>query len=75
MLLLSRQMNIHGQLKRIIPLYHNRELQSMHFEHQQILSSIVDRSPERLSATLLNHLESARHRSLKYFSQAMKLNF
>ena len=75
MLLLFRQMNIHSQLRRIIPLYHNRDLQSMHFEHQQILSSIIDRSPERLSATLLNHLESARYRSLKYFSQEMESNF
>ena len=54
-------------MTRIVPHYDQRALQSMHFEHEQIFSSLFDRSPERLSATLLNHLESARYRALKYF--------
>jgi DNA-binding GntR family transcriptional regulator len=67
MLDLFRQMNVHTHMTQIVQHYHPREFQSMHFEHEQIFSSIFDLSPERLSATLLNHLESARYRALKHF--------
>ncbi len=67
MLDLFKQMNVHTHMVRIVHHYHPREFQSMHFEHEQIFSSILAQSPERLSATLLNHLESARYRALTHF--------
>lgn len=63
-----QQTGIHGQLHQILPAYSARELQAMHFEHEQIFSAIMDQSPERLSASLLNHLESARFRVLSAIS-------
>jgi DNA-binding GntR family transcriptional regulator len=69
MLDLFKQMNVHTHMVRIVRQYHPREFQSMHFEHEQIFSSIFSQSPERLSATLLNHLESARYRALKHFEE------
>lgn len=69
MLDLFKQMNVHTHMGRIVRHYHPREFQSMHFEHEQIFSSILAQSPERLSATLLNHLESARYRALNHFDR------
>lgn len=64
MLDIFQQLGVHPQLHHIVPNYSDREFQAMHFEHEQIFASIVDYSPERLNASLLNHLESARHRVL-----------
>ncbi len=66
MLAMFKQLNVHVQLVSIVPKYKQRDFQVMHFEHEQIFASIANRSPERLSATLLNHLESARFRALQY---------
>ena len=66
MLDMFKQLNVHLQMVSIIPNYGARDFQAMHFEHEQIFASIMDRSPERLNATLLNHLESARYRALHY---------
>ncbi|GAB5491980.1 MAG: hypothetical protein Phog2KO_21950 [Phototrophicaceae bacterium] len=64
MLDIFQQLGVHPQLHHIVPNYSEREFQAMHFEHEQIFASIVDYSPERLNASLLNHLESARYRVL-----------
>jgi DNA-binding GntR family transcriptional regulator len=69
MLRLFQQTNVHMHVTRIISRYLPRDLQAMHFEHEQIFAAIDDRSPERLSAALLNHLEASRYRALRY-SQA-----
>ena len=66
MLDIFQQLGVHPQLHHIVPHYSEREFQAMHFEHEQIFASIVDYSPERLNASLLNHLESARHRVLSH---------
>jgi DNA-binding GntR family transcriptional regulator len=70
MLELFQQMNVHRQVARIISRYQKRDLDAMHFEHEQIFAALDDRSPERLSAALLNHLEASRYRALKYAQEA-----
>ncbi|MEQ8675398.1 MAG: GntR family transcriptional regulator [Aggregatilineales bacterium] len=70
MLDMFKQLNVHVQMVSIIPHYGTRDFQAMHFEHEQIFASIMDRSPERLNATLLNHLESARFRALHYAQES-----
>lgn len=65
MLEIFEQLAVHFHIKSIVPNYSNRDFIAMHFEHEQIFASITDQSPERLNATLLNHLESARHRIMK----------
>ncbi|MEO1286396.1 MAG: GntR family transcriptional regulator [Chloroflexota bacterium] len=62
MLAMFQQTGIHHQLYQVLPHYTLRDFQMMHFEHEQIFSAIQNRSSERLSASLLNHLEAARHR-------------
>lgn len=64
MLDIFQQLGIHHQLQNILPHYTQRDFQAMHFEHEQIFASIADQAPERLNATLLNHLEAARYRSM-----------
>lgn len=66
MLDIFQQLGVHSQLHHIVPNYTLREFQAMHFEHEQIFASIIDYSPERLNASLLNHLEAARHRVLSH---------
>lgn len=66
MLQLFQQVNVHMQVTRVIPYYQQRDFQSIHFEHEQIFDALEDRSPERLSAALLNHLEASRFRALRY---------
>lgn len=66
MLQLFQQVNVHMQVTRVIPYYQMRDFQSIHFEHEQIFDALEDRSPERLSAALLNHLEASRFRALRY---------
>lgn len=70
MLQLFQQMNVHKQVARIVYCYSVRDFEAMHFEHEQIFSALEDRSQERLSATLLNHLEASRFRALKYTQEA-----
>ena len=65
MLQLFQQMNVHMQVARIIRGYQPRDFEAMHFEHEQIFAALEDRSQERLSAALLNHLEASRSRVLK----------
>jgi len=59
-----QQMNIHHHMLSRVTHYSDRDFLSLHFEHEQILVSINDHSPERLNASLLNHLEAARYRAL-----------
>ena len=66
MLQLFQQMNVHMQLTHIVPRFQPRDFEAMHFEHEQIFAALDDRSPERLSAALLNHLEASRFRALKH---------
>jgi GntR family transcriptional regulator, rspAB operon transcriptional repressor len=66
MLQLFQQMNVHMQVTRIVPRFLPRDFEAMHFEHEQIFAALEDRSQERLSAALLNHLEASRMRALKY---------
>jgi DNA-binding GntR family transcriptional regulator len=65
MLQLFQQMNVHMQVARIIRGYQPRDFEAMHFEHEQVFAALEDRSQERLSAALLNHLEASRFRALK----------
>jgi DNA-binding GntR family transcriptional regulator len=65
MLQLFQQMNVHMQVARIIRGYQPRDFEAMHFEHEQIFAALENRSQERLSAALLNHLEASRFRALK----------
>lgn len=66
MLDIFQQLGVHHQLQNILPLYTQRDFQAMHFEHEQIFASIANQAPERLNATLLNHLEAARYRTTNY---------
>lgn len=65
MLQLFQQMNVHAHLFHVTIRYSYQEFQAIHFEHGQIFAAIHDESPERLSAVLLNHLESSRIRAMK----------
>ncbi len=65
MLQLFQQMNVHMQVARLVRGFQPRDFEAMHFEHEQIFAALEDRSQERLSATLLNHLEASRFRALK----------
>ena len=66
MLQLFQQMNVHMHVRRIINRYQLRDFQALHFEHEQIFEALDDRSPDRLNAALLNHLEASRYRALRY---------
>lgn len=66
MLDMFKQMNVHVQMSQIVSRYQSRDAMSVHFEHEQIFAAIQDRSPERLNASLLNHLEAARYRARRY---------
>lgn len=66
MLDLFMQMNVHVQMAQVVTRYQARDAMTVHFEHEQIFAAIQDQSPERLSASLLNHLESARYRAQRY---------
>lgn len=60
MVTLWQQTNVHIQLARLSERFEPHDFEAIHFEHRQILDAIRDGSPERLNATLLNHLESSR---------------
>jgi len=60
MVKLWQQTNVHMQIARLSTRFDDRDFDTIHFEHRQILDAIDAGSPERLSAALLNHLESAR---------------
>lgn len=55
-----QQTNVHMQVRRLASRLSTEDFDGNHFEHRQILDAIDAGSPERLSAALLNHLESAR---------------
>lgn len=74
MLELYQQTHIHTQMIRILPHYTQHDFLAMHREHLEILSAIFSGSAERLSASLLDHLESERHRSLTYLSQSTSID-
>ena len=57
---LWQQVNVHIQLARLVDWFETSDFEAIHFEHRQILDAIQAGSPERLNATLLNHLESSR---------------
>lgn len=57
---LWQQTNIHVQIARLSEHFGPHDFEITHFEHHQILDALLDGSPERLNATLLNHLESSR---------------
>ena len=63
---LFQQMNVHMQVTRLIDHYQPRDFEMMQFEHEQILAALHAGSPERLSASLLNHLEASRLRAVHY---------
>ncbi len=62
---LYQQMNVHMQVARIVSRYQPRDFDAIHFEHQQVFAALDERSSDRLSAALLNHLEASRLRALK----------
>lgn len=62
MIVLWQQTNVHMQVSRIAGRLSDYDCDMIHFEHQQILDALHFGSPERLSASLLNHLESSRFR-------------
>jgi DNA-binding GntR family transcriptional regulator len=66
MLQMFQQMNVHMQVERIVRRFQPRDFEAIHFEHEQIFAALEDPSSQRLSATLLNHLEASRMRALKY---------
>ncbi len=66
MLQMFQQMNVHMQVARIVRHFQTRDFEAIHFEHEQIFDALEDPSSQRLSATLLNHLEASRMRALKY---------
>lgn len=66
MLQMFQQMNVHMQVARIVRHFQSRDFEAIHFEHEQIFDALEDPSSQRLSATLLNHLEASRMRALKY---------
>lgn len=68
MLVLWQQTNVHTQIGRLANQISDTEFESIHFEHRQILEAISARSPERLNATLLNHLEASRLSLLRILS-------
>jgi len=71
MLQLFQQMNVHTQVARIVHRFQTRDFEAIHFEHEQIFDALEDPSSQRLSATLLNHLEASRMRALKYTQEAL----
>ena len=70
MVVLWQQTNVHMQMGRLATHFTARDFDSIHFEHQQILDAIDVGSPDRLSAALLNHLESSRLRASRILSDA-----
>jgi DNA-binding GntR family transcriptional regulator len=68
MVTLWQQTNVHMQVGRLVERFTTRDFDTVHFEHQQILDAIDAGSPERLSAAMLNHLESSRLRALRILS-------
>jgi GntR family transcriptional regulator, rspAB operon transcriptional repressor len=70
MLELFRQLNVHMQVARVARCYQLRDFEAMHFEHEQIFMALEAKSPERLHAALLNHLEASRYRVLKCLQEA-----
>ena len=69
MVVLWQQTNVHMQMGRLVSHFTARDFDNIHFEHEQILDAIDAGSPERLSAALLNHLESSRLRAIRILSQ------
>ncbi len=65
MVKLFQQMNVHMQLRRVVPAYYQLDFEATHFEHEQIFAAIESGSSERLNASLLNHLEASQSRVLK----------
>lgn len=70
MLQMFQQMNVHMQVARIVRHFQSRDFEAIHFEHEQIFDALEDPTSQRLSATLLNHLEASRMRALKYSQEA-----
>lgn len=69
MVTLWQQTNVHMQIARISEKFQESEFDAIHFEHRQIFDALKARSPERLNAALLNHLESSRLSVLRILPQ------
>lgn len=72
MLHLYQQTHVHGYLRLVMPHLSDRDFEATHFEHEQIFDALASQAPDRLSAALLNHLESARLRTCKAFGLVTK---
>lgn len=68
MISLWQQTNVHMQVARLSARIPEHDFEASHFEHRQILDALLAGSPERLNATLLNHLESSRLGILRILS-------
>jgi DNA-binding GntR family transcriptional regulator len=68
MVTLWQQTNVHMQVGHLTARLSARDFDAIHFEHRQITDAIDAGSPERLSAALLNHLESSRLSVLRILS-------
>jgi GntR family transcriptional regulator, rspAB operon transcriptional repressor len=66
---LHQQTNVHTYLRAVIPYLSERDFEAIHFEHEQIFDALDSQSSDRLNASLLNHLESARLRCCKALSR------
>lgn len=62
MLQLYEQTHVYRYLRLGLTYFSDRDFEATHFEHEQILEALASQSPDRLSAALLNHLESERLR-------------
>jgi DNA-binding GntR family transcriptional regulator len=62
MLQLYEQTHVYRYLRLGLAYFSDRDFEATHFEHEQILEALASQSPDRLSAALLNHLESERVR-------------
>ena len=60
MVTLWQQTNSHTQVGQLADRINPKVFKAVHFEHCRILDALAIGSPERLSAVLLNHLETAR---------------
>jgi DNA-binding GntR family transcriptional regulator len=69
---LYEQTHVYRYLRLALPYFSDRDFEATHFEHGQVLEALVSQSPDRLSAALLNHLESERMRVARALSRSME---
>lgn len=71
MLQLYEQTHVYRYLRLALTYFSDRDFEATHFEHEQILEALVSQSPDRLTAALLNHLESERARVNRALARGM----